>query len=361
MKKIVLLSAFSFALSAYSQITINRSHVVETGYGVNYASDTNSYPLPDLGANKTWDFTGLKKVDPYVMSFGHNSWYPGYQSFPSATHAFLDDPSDSFYQFAEISESKVKLLGSSEVYLGEVETNNFSMTLLNFPAQFGNSWTDASTEITPPDYIGFDVDGAGPLPALDSVRFSVTQNMNSKVEGWGTCKTPLGDFNSLAVKTTITFSFKPQMKLGKNWITIPKGILDSLPDFVPPNDTSYQLMWWTNDKTVGFPLIIAEYSPEDLELSNPEWIHAKAGFNAVGNTQAKSLNMYPNPVHDVLTVAMGNHIGTIQVMDAQGRLVLEQEGTGNAQVSVKTLTPGNYFVSVVADGIPARRMKIIKY
>lgn len=361
MKKIVLLSAFSFALSAYSQITINRSHVVETGYGVNYASDTNSYPIPDLGPNKTWDFTGLKKVDSYVMSFGHNSWFPGYQNFPGATHGFIDNPSDSFYQFVEITESKLKLLGNTEIYMGEMESNNFNMTLLNFPVQYGNTWSDVSTETTPPDYMGYDVDGSGPLPALDSVRFLVTQNMNSKVEGWGTCKTPLGNFNSLVVKTVATFSFKPQMKLGKNWITIPKGILDSLPDFVPSGDTSNQLMWWTNDKTVGFPLIIAQYSPGDDEFSYPDWIYAKVDVNSVKNTRAIALNMYPNPVHDVLTVTMGNYSGTIKVMDAQGRVVLEQEGTGNAQVSVKSLTPGNYFVSVIADGIPARRMKIIKY
>ncbi|MFZ4799161.1 MAG: T9SS type A sorting domain-containing protein [Bacteroidia bacterium] len=68
----------------------------------------------------------------------------------------------------------------------------------------------------------------------------------------------------------------------------------------------------------------------------------------------KSLNLYPNPVHDILSLSES---GNISIYDLQGRLVLTQLNT--AQVNISNLENGIYLAYVFADNIQ-EVVKIIK-
>jgi hypothetical protein len=75
-----------------------------------------------------------------------------------------------------------------------------------------------------------------------------------------------------------------------------------------------------------------------------------------------SFNIFPNPVHDVLTVTTNKSIsfsGVIKILDVQGRLVLEgieiKNGTViNEKIDVSTLSPGAYFLEIDSNEGTAR-------
>lgn len=60
-----------------------------------------------------------------------------------------------------------------------------------------------------------------------------------------------------------------------------------------------------------------------------------------------TVNLYPNPVHDLLTVMAETDISSICVYDMKGTIILLQEGTGLATtVDMSNMSPGIYIVRV---------------
>jgi hypothetical protein len=82
-----------------------------------------------------------------------------------------------------------------------------------------------------------------------------------------------------------------------------------------------------------------------------------------------SFSVFPNPVHDVLTVNTGKSItfnGVMKVLDTRGRIVIDEielkNGTlVNERIDVSSLSPGSYFLEVYSnDGAARIKFQVIK-
>jgi len=73
------------------------------------------------------------------------------------------------------------------------------------------------------------------------------------------------------------------------------------------------------------------------------------------------VNLYPNPVQDVLHINLSGKSGDLQVFDIYGKCLLQQQITENENsVDVSCLGDGIYFVRVFYDN-QISVSKIIKY
>ncbi|WP_312075480.1 reprolysin-like metallopeptidase [Chryseobacterium sp.] len=68
-------------------------------------------------------------------------------------------------------------------------------------------------------------------------------------------------------------------------------------------------------------------------------------------TKIKNYSIYPNPASDVINVSLKNNSqkADYQLFDASGRLVLQDAFTGETKIDVRSLSNGNYVLSLVFD------------
>ena len=77
----------------------------------------------------------------------------------------------------------------------------------------------------------------------------------------------------------------------------------------------------------------------------------------ITNQSSVNLNIYPNPVKDVLTIE-GNYT-SVDVFDMFGKLVLSSEYTKN--INVSTLANGIYMLNIITEkGIQTQKITITK-
>lgn len=74
-------------------------------------------------------------------------------------------------------------------------------------------------------------------------------------------------------------------------------------------------------------------------------------------TAASHFSMYPNPVRDVLYVNGG--IGSLQITNAMGQIVLERSHANESEINVSNLESGVYFVTLT-DENSQRTQQLIK-
>lgn len=72
------------------------------------------------------------------------------------------------------------------------------------------------------------------------------------------------------------------------------------------------------------------------------------------------LNLYPNPVNDVVTIEVDKNYVDIQVVDLLGKTVLSQSNIReNNKVNVSELKNGVYFISVLKNGMILKTEKLV--
>jgi len=76
-------------------------------------------------------------------------------------------------------------------------------------------------------------------------------------------------------------------------------------------------------------------------------IHDLAHYDVVEDMAVTSVNLYPNPAQDVLTVDAKN-VTSITIYSLTGQRIVEQENSN--KIDVSTLLPGVYFARVMVDG-----------
>lgn len=74
-----------------------------------------------------------------------------------------------------------------------------------------------------------------------------------------------------------------------------------------------------------------------------------AGFTQVNLHGQSNISIYPNPAQEVIYINMGGYgNGAIRILDIQGRIVYQQNGTnGLVKINAQDLAPGTYLVQVV--------------
>ncbi len=75
------------------------------------------------------------------------------------------------------------------------------------------------------------------------------------------------------------------------------------------------------------------------------------GMTDISEPEIAEIALYPNPVADVVTIE-GNGLGSVQVSNIAGNVVLVEElnGVSNADVDLSSLVSGFYIIQIEADG-----------
>lgn len=77
-------------------------------------------------------------------------------------------------------------------------------------------------------------------------------------------------------------------------------------------------------------------------------------------TISSEITMYPNPASDKIYVkGLNSSLGTIEIINAEGRKVLEAEVNSDKSVDISALVPGIYYVTLKSEGIKVYSQKLI--
>ncbi len=347
MKKSLLffiLTSFFIRLSA--QITLNHTHLVTPGKKLIQATHVSSHAFASAGANQTWDFTDLSADMTDSIRFGVAGWYPGHENFPLANIAMVYYSDENEISFLDITPAAVTMYGNYSM----TDTGNFStkmnMRLITFPSTYNTSFSDVNIFDAFSFPLGFDPDSAGPIPFIDSVQIRIQYNTKSTIDGWGTMKTPLGDF--AALKQTTQNISSPLIKMFSNGIgfDVPVSMLALFEGQIPEGDTSYTVNFWTNDATVGFPLVTYDYTNADNSASSVDWLTAKPQSSSIRSVQTSPIHVYPNPAADYIDVISPADNGSLTIMDMSGKILIEQAVERHSRVQIGHLSRGMYMLQL---------------
>lgn len=95
---------------------------------------------------------------------------------------------------------------------------------------------------------------------------------------------------------------------------------------------------------IGQPIIATDVATPNI-ISQTDW------------------TVYPNPAKDILTINFANNNfnnGVYEIRDIQGRALKQGTISANQNIDISILTPGIYFVRIIANGVMSVPKKIIK-
>ncbi len=329
MKKTLLtLSAVATTLALNAQITITSNDVVGPLDIVIQNSDTvPSVAIGSGGANQTWDFsTGLVAHEEDTMAFTAANWLPNHSSFPNANLAVEQDGMEIYLEKSSSALSVIGFAGDP-FGLGSpiISPINPGDVIINFPANYNDSYNNYSMQ-----RMSFPGSAIG-LP-VDSVVAITHTTKTGTVDGWGTLTTPLGSFDALRFNT---MSVSTDSTWGYTF-----GIATLMDD---GGDTTYTYNYWSDAPDTGFPLMEIDHDGND----NPNritWLKVNPIASITENKV--EINLYPNPVSEVLTLE-GTTNGTYNLTDINGKLVASgTTNPGQTTIDVQQLESGLYLISL---------------
>ncbi len=102
-----------------------------------------------------------------------------------------------------------------------------------------------------------------------------------------------------------------------------------------------------------------------IGFPNARWVMVITGENNLGVTEiinSRQLQIYPNPVKDVLNFKMdkGLNVESVELYDMTGKVIPMKTSKMATSVNVSTLAKGNYVLKVKADDGKVHIQKVIK-
>ncbi len=204
MKKILYLFLMG-ALTTNAQITVNNTDMPQLNDTVRFSVGTAvdvTTRLSQTGANQTWDFSDLTAASQDIASFKSASSinFAYVLSFATSTYG-TEAPNANFgtvqannvYQFYKNTSNSFACDGRGFEISGSPLPLSQTFTgkdiVYKFPLAFGN--TDSNS------YVSSEVN------AVIGTMSGVGKRVN-EVDAWGSITTPLGTFNCLRIKSTVT-------------------------------------------------------------------------------------------------------------------------------------------------------------
>jgi hypothetical protein len=125
---------------------------------------------------------------------------------------------------------------------------------------------------------------------------------------------------------------------------------------------------WIYDPTKGTsPVrILKNISAIELEMTNHPYIIEIGNHPALSAIQypdvSQTINLFPNPVKEKLTVYSGKNIQEIRIFDVSGKLVFRQTGTSTqeAVLDLSHLQSGIYILNLTGENNKIEKRKFIK-
>ena len=87
------------------------------------------------------------------------------------------------------------------------------------------------------------------------------------------------------------------------------------------------------------------------------------GITGIGNVEGASIEMYPNPASDMVYIninGMDNSTVHVDIIDADGRIVMSKEFNGKAELNISALDGGVYFVKINSNTMNEIKKLVIK-
>ncbi len=198
----VLLCISILPQSLLSQVTLDASDFLDLLGNREVSLQDTRFSIPvnvgSPGANQTWDFRSQMVVDSLfsVSEFLSPAALPNADRFPSAN--FVEkitsptEPGFANFDFLSVGAGYFIDWGDSSV----ISSSGFDTTLVHFqndtlaplPIAFGNTWLTTERDTT------------GLFP--QSANISIDTTLNT-IDGWGTVRIPLGDFNCLRLRQEV--------------------------------------------------------------------------------------------------------------------------------------------------------------
>jgi hypothetical protein len=296
-------------------------HMVATGRTIVEATDNSIRKAASDGNNQIWNFSNLKSTIKDSIRYGMPFWYSGYQYFNNANHAAIrfSQPNNVIYR--QIENDAMYDLGNFDSSSGSTQIFVFKTKSLSFPSTYQTAFNDENEFNGLSLELGIDIDSTGPMPYLDSLRFSTRVRVESKINGSGQLTIPLGSFNALKQTllkqtTQILYVFANQ-----KWVPASDTIINYLKYNIPKTDSNYTCHFWTNSKGVGVPLMTYQYNKNDTSINSVKWLQTKPHFNSVlSNTINHLTHVYPVPCQDHLNISAPIS-GKYRILDAMGKIV----------------------------------------
>lgn len=357
MKKHILVAAASIlSLTAFSQITVNRSDFATAGDWFVLATDTTidantATALRASGANQTWNLTGWAKRHNIDTTFyADGASYPGAPMGCNLVSFERDvNTQEEFPTFMVANNASLSVV----MDMGPLSGSASTFKVFIFPSTMGTKFADSVTSFIAMPAADFGID----IPFVDSVRITYIIKNNSEIDAFGNLVLDAGTFSTLRQKTItqVNGGIKIRNTLTGTWTDIPGG--GGMGEF---NESTKSYTWVSANG--GHPLLqVVEdtngmVEQMDYVLASSKGLSSKLVENKALKAASK---VYPVPSSEIINIewtATQKGNASIVVYDILGNVVVPSKeyaannGLNQIAISVNELKPGVYFYSLTGDG-----------
>lgn len=265
-----LLFVLTFSSLTYSQVTISSEDVLGQIGSTQVVLSDRSFSIPvDVGSpgeNQTWDFRNQVIEDSIfsVSEFLSPDETGSANTFPDAnlTQKITDpeEPGFEIFNFYNITPDFSINLGDS-TYAMEFDTSFVYFqkdTTSPLPLAFGDSWITVERDTT-----GF-------FPEAANISIDTT---NNEIDGWGTVRLPMGDFECLRNKQVVKVTNQ----------TIFNGMV-----FSTTTDTYFQYNW------IAKNIFLVAYAQSQNGETDSNFTDAQ-GFSRLDSLKMGATDVTKNP------------------------------------------------------------------
>ena len=333
------------SLRTIGQITISQNDLPAVGNSklINSAIDLNA-DYTTTGANQTWDFSTLEPQSqsnrsysavssggflitftfgPMAGNYAASFLTPAVDFDLSQFTSFLPVEIDNINQFYKKSATSYNTVGYSVEVSGQgipVKSDTIEQRYV-LPLNFGDSYNSR----------GYTYLNTAPIYTAELKQY---RQRSSTVDGHGTVNTPMGTFQALRVKHQIME--QDSVNLTGTWM-----------GFNQP--TKFEYEWLAAGQ--GEPVLkISTRIVAGVEVvSSVEYLTDQP--LAVEQLSANSMQFYPNPVQDKVTVQTDKTIDDLTIIDVNGRVVSRLTNVvSGTSIDFSAFTSGVYQLVGVSDG-----------
>lgn len=349
-KHLLFVSALIATTAVSAQITITDADFPTIGQSyVRASSDSATTTYGTSGANQTWDFSawGTLTLDWDTTEYHAPAGLLGASNFPSATHA-SKSPSEQGISYLRLTSTVAEGLGIYDdvVGLGTYSAVTFSPALvsLTLPLTYGDNFGGTSTMDFKMAY--------SPAPFIDSMRVKNVMDHVDTVDAWGTILTPAITMaepalrlKQITVMTDTQWVYVNQV-LPPNQM-FPNGTTLGWNFFDAGMDTTYDYNFWAN----GYGEQVASISFSEGEtLYDVDWLDstfANLTTSIATATASQTIEVFPNPATDKITIANVATESMLFVFDVNGKMVEKTVlKRNNTALNVTNYNNGVYFYTV---------------
>lgn len=354
MKKTLLSFLMIGAVGLYTtraQITIDDTDIVGMGDNVEVAHDTipGAITIGSGGASQNWNFSTLNQDGLDTLRFRDPNTFPSSSNHPLANLGMTDTKEDSTWMFLNKNSAGLYVVGMHQIQNGQPIDFPLTSTIIEFPSTMGSNFNanwNGTLFVFP---VGFDPDGPGPAPTIDSVKISRGTDINSNIDGWGNVTTPYGTFPSLrqiVTEENIDTTWYAINSTG-TWAVIDPVTAALLSIDPIAYDTNRTARWWSDDPNTKFPVVEMNYEANGT-VNNVDWqksaptVGVKEQVSAVAN-----VSLYPNPAKDDITINAEITSGVIELLDLTGKIISTNRVNSNiTNIDVSELSNSIYFYNI---------------